>query len=48
MGPKFKELLEKYFPNYEEIEGNVAGYDKIVSRVLDYMKYNMKDENRVK
>lgn len=48
MGPKFKGLLEKYFPNYEEIEGNVAGYDKIVSRVLDYMKYNMKDENRVK
>ena len=48
MGLKFKELLEKYFPNYEEIEGNVAGYDKIVSRVLDYMKYNMKDENRVK
>lgn len=38
-----KKLLQEHFPNYEEIDGNEDGYNKIVRRVLEYI--NQKDKN---
>ena len=35
---KIKDLMDKHCPNYEEVDGNQLGYDKIVSRILDYLE----------
>lgn len=35
---KIKDLLKEHFPFYEEINGDIEGYEKVVSRTLEYLK----------
>ena len=35
---KVKEVLKKHFPNFEEIDGDIEGYDKVVNRILEYLE----------
>jgi len=47
---KIKALLKEHFPGYEEIDGDIDGYEKVVVRTLEYLdstrkKDGVKDEN---
>lgn len=35
---KIKALLKEHFPYFEEVDGDTHGYDKIATRVIEYLK----------